>query len=218
MIEFLSDWMRGLILVIFLAVFLDMLLPNDKMQRYVRLVMGLLIILIMLSPILKIYNGVNVYRMDFSLNAIMTGENEKVLPSADEVLAQGAKLSENTSSQTVEQWKTAIAEHIGRTVERDHPVSVKQVEVTFDLDGAGRPQNIAGLHLILTAKQDASAVQPIKPVEPVVIGGGDPAAGQGDGMTASKQPERQTVKAVREQIATDYQLNQADVRVDWHES
>ncbi|WP_054024282.1 stage III sporulation protein AF [Bacillus sp. FJAT-28004] len=50
----LSDWLRDIIAVILLAVFVELLLPNKAMQRYARLVVGLFILLTILSPILKL--------------------------------------------------------------------------------------------------------------------------------------------------------------------
>ena len=54
MIAWLSDWLRDIIAVILLAVFVELLLPNQAMQRYARLVVGLFILLTILSPILKL--------------------------------------------------------------------------------------------------------------------------------------------------------------------
>jgi len=53
-VAWLSDWLRDIIAVILLAVFVELLLPNKAMQRYARLVVGLFILLTILSPILKL--------------------------------------------------------------------------------------------------------------------------------------------------------------------
>ncbi|WP_139994497.1 stage III sporulation protein AF [Paenibacillus paridis] len=54
MVAWLSDWLRDIIAIILLAVFVELLLPNKAMQRYARLVVGLFILLTILSPILKL--------------------------------------------------------------------------------------------------------------------------------------------------------------------
>ncbi len=51
LIAAISDWLRHLVTLILLAVVLDIVLPGDVMQRYVRTVVGLVIILSLLSPI-----------------------------------------------------------------------------------------------------------------------------------------------------------------------
>lgn len=53
---YLTTWLKKLILLVLLAAITDMLLPNTNFQKYARMVIGLLIILIMLAPILTIFN------------------------------------------------------------------------------------------------------------------------------------------------------------------
>jgi stage III sporulation protein AF len=52
--EFITEWVTNIILFILLATVIDMLLPNSSMQKYTKMVMGLLLIAIILTPILKI--------------------------------------------------------------------------------------------------------------------------------------------------------------------
>lgn len=44
-------------MVILLAAFIDLLLPNRTMQRYVKLMMSLIILLILLSPVIKLFDA-----------------------------------------------------------------------------------------------------------------------------------------------------------------
>ncbi|MDK8179336.1 stage III sporulation protein AF [Paenibacillus sp. UMB4589-SE434] len=53
----LSQWLKEIIMVILLATFIDLLLPNRTMQRYVKLMMSLIILLILLSPIMKLFDA-----------------------------------------------------------------------------------------------------------------------------------------------------------------
>ena len=53
MIEFLSDWAKSLGLAIIVISILEMLLPNNKTKKYVRMVFGIYIIFNILSPFVK---------------------------------------------------------------------------------------------------------------------------------------------------------------------
>ncbi|OEF98434.1 stage III sporulation protein AF [Desulfuribacillus alkaliarsenatis] len=55
--DFVSAWLKGIILIILFATFMDLLLPSSSMQKYVKLVIGLIIIITMLTPLLVIING-----------------------------------------------------------------------------------------------------------------------------------------------------------------
>ena len=52
--EFLKEWVTNIILFILLATVIDMLLPNSSMQKYTKMVTGLLLIAIILAPIFKL--------------------------------------------------------------------------------------------------------------------------------------------------------------------
>ena len=49
-----SAWISQIVLLILLAIVLELLLPNDSFQKYVKLVIGLVIIVALLSPIMKV--------------------------------------------------------------------------------------------------------------------------------------------------------------------
>lgn len=54
MIALLSAWVKEIILVVLFATFVEFLLPNSSMQRFVRVIMGLFIMLAILNPIMAI--------------------------------------------------------------------------------------------------------------------------------------------------------------------
>lgn len=53
MIKFLSSWAKGLGLAIVIVSILEMLLPNNKSKKYIRMVMGIFILFNMISPFIQ---------------------------------------------------------------------------------------------------------------------------------------------------------------------
>ena len=53
MIDFLSSWAKGLGLAIVIVSILEMLLPNNKTKKYIRVVMGVYIIFSIISPFMQ---------------------------------------------------------------------------------------------------------------------------------------------------------------------
>ncbi|AXI40109.1 MAG: stage III sporulation protein AF [Bacillaceae bacterium] len=54
--SFITEWVTNIILFIFIAIILDMLLPRSAMQKYVKVVVSLLLVSVILTPILKIFS------------------------------------------------------------------------------------------------------------------------------------------------------------------
>ena len=52
--DFFTEWITNIIIFVLIATVIDLLLPNSSMQKYTKMVMGLLLIVIILSPILKL--------------------------------------------------------------------------------------------------------------------------------------------------------------------
>ncbi|WNF37822.1 stage III sporulation protein AF [Bacillaceae bacterium IKA-2] len=52
--QFLTDWISNIILLILLATILELLLPNSSLQRYVKMVVGLLLLMVILNPLFSI--------------------------------------------------------------------------------------------------------------------------------------------------------------------
>ncbi|RXI99510.1 stage III sporulation protein AF [Anaerobacillus alkaliphilus] len=54
--QFLTEWISNIILLILLATILELLLPNSSLQRYVKMVVGLLLLVIILTPLFSIFS------------------------------------------------------------------------------------------------------------------------------------------------------------------
>ncbi|MED3551080.1 stage III sporulation protein AF [Cytobacillus praedii] len=78
--DFIKEWITNIILFVLLATVIDMLLPNSNLQKYIKMVTGLLLIAIILTPILKLVSN------DF----------EEVLASIPALEASGGKNLENS--------------------------------------------------------------------------------------------------------------------------
>jgi len=55
-LEFITGWVTNIILFVLLATVIDMLLPSSAMQKYAKMTIGLLLIAVILSPILELFN------------------------------------------------------------------------------------------------------------------------------------------------------------------
>ena len=86
MIEFLSSWAKGLGLAIVIVSILEMLLPNNKTKKYIRMVMGLYILFTIISPFIKNRTLFNVENIDLSkeLNNYSSVETSVDQTSMDE--------------------------------------------------------------------------------------------------------------------------------------
>lgn len=119
MISFIGEWIKHIILLILMATFLDLLLPNSSMRRYVKLVVGLLLILVILSPVLHIF------QFDY----------ERLLNTQEELFLEGdpvfLKKIEESQQSIEELQEKAILEEVA--IAWSNQVK-EQIESEFDLE------------------------------------------------------------------------------------
>jgi len=65
-VNFLSSWVKNLSLAIIVVSILEMLLPNNKTKKYVKMVMGLYILFSIISPFIKNSDKLNFENIDVS--------------------------------------------------------------------------------------------------------------------------------------------------------
>ncbi|MCX7781027.1 MAG: stage III sporulation protein AF [Negativicutes bacterium] len=57
MVAIITGWIKNIILIVLFASFMELLLPNSSLQRFVRVIMGLLIMLAILNPVIDVVQG-----------------------------------------------------------------------------------------------------------------------------------------------------------------
>lgn len=130
MLQWISDWLREIILIILLAVFIDLLLPSNAMQRYVKVVLSLFILMTILSPL------VTLLKSDLNFNR---WEDEATdvgsIQSLDEVLAVGEGIRKNNELKTMHIIEAQLATQMKRELELALPGQIHSVTVEVEADG-----------------------------------------------------------------------------------
>ncbi|TXC92312.1 stage III sporulation protein AF [Metabacillus litoralis] len=78
--SFLTEWITNIIVFILLAVVIDLLLPNSSMQKYAKMVISLLLIIVIINPIFKLFSkDMNDVLSEFTITSASENENTKNL-------------------------------------------------------------------------------------------------------------------------------------------
>lgn len=66
MIEFVKNWVLNIVVAIFFIAFIEILLPTSNMKKYINMILGLLIIIVIINPIIKFMSSdINIDREVF---------------------------------------------------------------------------------------------------------------------------------------------------------
>jgi stage III sporulation protein AF len=171
----LSNWLKELIMIILLATFIDLLLPSQVMQRYVRTVIGLFLLMILLSPVFEIFQ--KNWNADKLLQAaeglqIDLGQTEPEVQSLSTIMQESDKLENSQQQQAKDLVEIQLAASIKEGLQTKAELPVQSVSVVTTIDAKGKPA-IANVRVTLlqqSKKQDTPAVShTIEPIKPVMI-------------------------------------------------
>lgn len=219
MIEALSLWLQKIILVVLIATFLDMLLPNSGMQRYVRMVMGLLILLTIISPILEIVKkDLTAEKIAMRIMKLNSGATQN---EWEQMKQYSERLMQQSELDTQEFVQVQLQDLIRAKVEEDYGVRVSSVQVNF-----GKEKNkeqeypvISSVQLVLD--KDIQATRPedggnlkIQPIEPVTISVNGETSGNASTVSTSPElsaAERKLLTDIEGDIANTWSIDRSQV-------
>lgn len=118
-------------MIVLLATFVDMLLPNRSMERYVKLVLSLLILLTLLSPITKLLKSDPVGELKRAMSAMDAPSNGNA--TLEQILAQGKRLQSNEQEQSLQWTAKELANVMKGQIEETTGAKVRSVEVQLTM-------------------------------------------------------------------------------------
>jgi stage III sporulation protein AF len=151
MIAAITSWIKEIISIILFATFLEFLLPNGQMRKFIRVIIGLFIMLAILSPVMDIMNK---------------GEQADKMSAWSVMSSQGSRTNESINKISVSQEQLAnelyqqqLAKQIRSVVVTLDGVSDAQVGVELE---QGNKNGTAAIHKVLiTLQQGRLSIAPV---------------------------------------------------------
>ncbi len=119
----LKETIGNLAVVVLINSFVELLLPSGTLHRFVRLLMGLLVLLVILNPVLKLFNG--------SDWGSLYDSSDYADQTAD-VLAKGDALAQTLSEDANDDYRQQLEQQIKSLALVN--INVQQAEVKVELD------------------------------------------------------------------------------------
>ncbi len=209
----LTLWLKKIILLVLLAAFLDLILPNTNLQRYVKMVMGLIILITILSPLFSLFHlsteelALRLSRYQDSLTASTPDKEWREI--TDKLLSQ-------QNQQMTEYVQNQVAAMVRQQVQSTYGVAA-DVDVKIRTADGQQPQ-IEAIALTLEspsengrpgAESGSVRIDPVKPVR-IQVGGGTDAR---EAVPVNGGTEPPLYREIAQRVARDWNLHPEQVRV-----
>ncbi|MCA1320582.1 stage III sporulation protein AF [Bacillus tianshenii] len=164
--SYLTEWITTIILFILLATVVDMLLPSSSMQKYTKLVIGLLLIVVILTPILKLLST----DMDEMFAKMMTHPSYISEKNTENLIEMKKKeIQASHSAYILEQAAVQMKEDVEEELREQYGLTVKKVNLVVknqdQLTEIPTEEDLEMVEIVLAEGTDETAISVVKPVQ-----------------------------------------------------
>ncbi len=197
----LRELVRNVVVIILVTTFLEMLLPSGSMKRYVKVVLGVFILLTVLAPLSRFLKSGEELAV-FGWSAPEARGSVSVLEDGNRLSQVNRDLLKNNYAKGLEQQVVALVKLVQGVV---------AAEATVDLQVAS-DGNLQGINLVSVKvsiseaetvgkveQQDSSLVEPIK-IEVSLGGEGKKGTGLEKGLSQAESSVRQAANEREKKI------------------
>lgn len=157
MFESLKGWVSNIAAIIVFVSIIEIILPDGKMRKYVSLTAGVLVVLIIISPLVGAFNkgaGINMPEINF----------KEPIP-IEELKIRGEKIEKLRSKQVLDTYKAKLERSIQEQVNEIDGVycskAICQITEDSNKEGFGDIQEIC---LYVNSKRQESNYSKIEPI------------------------------------------------------
>ncbi|WP_042355089.1 stage III sporulation protein AF [Bacillus rubiinfantis] len=196
---FITEWVTNIILFILLAAVIDMLLPNSSMRKYTKMVMGLLLIAIILTPIFKVISS------DFesafaSINSKQQPEEKNMKNLID---SKKKEIQASQRAYILEEMAVQLKKDVKEELMEQYGLEIANIDVELNNDSdQANADSLQKVMVLLT--QPDTGVKTVETVKPIIINTEAP---------LPSQPSAEEAKQVASFLAQKWNLTKDIVEV-----
>lgn len=167
--EFLTDWITNIIVFILLAIVIDLLLPNSSMQKYAKMVISLLLIIVIINPIFKLFST--------DMNEILSEFQHGMSPEEDNVKnlieLQKKEIQASQRAYILEQMAVQMKTMANEELVQKYDVTIETVLLSESeqVDDINSQKDLQHIKVVIQGNEvkEAANQEAVEAVQPISI-------------------------------------------------
>lgn len=198
--QILTTWVSNIILFVFLAIIIDLIMPNSSLQRYTKMVIGLLLIVIILNPVLKIFNT----NIEDMLSTFQLPTVEEKIQVENLIENKKKEIQASQRAYILEQMAVQMKTMVEGELMKVYGLKVEAVHLQFSEDeGPLSEEDLKAVEVIVNKDNSNSDKESIPAVKDITI----------DTTTPLMKKEMNDLSVVEQFLAENWQLELFKVEV-----
>ncbi len=171
--DFIMDWITQIIIFVLLATIIDLLIPTGSMKKYIKLVVGLILLLILLKPVFYIFQIDIQQELEAAFSAIDTTDSEHSMENL--VDFQKKEIETRQDAYILEQMAVQLIEIAKEPLYEEYQLEINNIDFRFSEEAVSQELNFELLdEVIVYMEQAKDGEGAVNAVEDVVIDMEDP--------------------------------------------
>ncbi|MUK87163.1 stage III sporulation protein AF [Ornithinibacillus sp. L9] len=167
----LIEWVTQIIIFIILAAIIDLLVPASSMKKYIKFVVGLLLILIFLKPFFSLFNIDLQHAFNTSLQEIFEDDyGEENMENLIDI--QKSEIESSQNAYILEQMAVQFKDLANTPLIEKHQVEISDIDFKFAAESSYSFENLEEVIVYIQESEEGEGA--IYAVDDVVINTKDP--------------------------------------------
>lgn len=159
--EFMKSWITNITVVIIFTMLLDILIPNNDMKKFAKVIMGLLIILVVIQPFLMVKN------IGYQFQSTMTQAASYIENSSDDT-SNSVEVFQNDAALNI--YKQKLSDKVAEIIKSRKEFENREVRVDVDIENDINQKEFGNIKAIqVFIDEDNSGAVQASNIEPVKI-------------------------------------------------
>ncbi|KYD25698.1 stage III sporulation protein AF [Parageobacillus toebii] len=156
--QIVIEWVTNILIFILFATMIDLLLPSSNMQKYVKMVVGLILLLLMLSPILKLLS----IDPDRWFASIISEKGSQQEMMKNEIEMKKKEIQASQRAYILEQMAVQMKNKVDEELMKEYGLSVEDVSLqTKEKENLQIPKDIETIEVVLTKQEKLGEIHPV---------------------------------------------------------
>ena len=163
--QFVTEWIRNIIVFLLLATMLHLILPNSNLQKYVKFVVSLLLVVLILTPLFKLLQtDVNEVIANFNQEKYVADGSIK-----NSIDTKKKEIQALTRAYSLEEMAVKMKKEVGKEFEKKYGVTVSEIKI-IAAETKGEVKAAKDIQSVIVTLKEAEvkkndAIETVKPVE-----------------------------------------------------
>nr|WP_281241725.1 stage III sporulation protein AF [Sediminibacillus albus] len=198
----LTEWVTQIIMFLLLAMLVDLLMPNSSMKKYIKVVVGLILILIFLQPLFHLFQMDIDTMMANALNGLETDVTEENMKNSIDLKKNEIQASQH--AYILEEMAVQMKNEVEEGLEKEYGVVIADIAFQFV---EGKEMSFESLQAVNVTLVEKGLQTTEGEVEQVVIDVDDQPA----------EEELPDTGEISNFLFEQWELEKQTINIDWRE-